>query len=303
MSTGSSVEQWMTTAPLAIVRSVAALRERVRGFRQAGETVALVPTMGALHAGHLALVRRGRAACDRVVATLFVNPKQFDRPDDLAGYPRDEARDADSLAREGCHLLFAPSAAEMYPDGFASTVSVDGVSEPMEGVFRPGHFQGVATVVAKLLLQALPDLALFGEKDYQQLQTIRRMVRDLDIPVAIEGVPTVREADGLALSSRNQNLTPEQRRIAPALARALHDTAEHLAGGDIAAGPVLKDAIAQLKATGFDRVDYFDLRDAATLAELDRADRPARLLAAAWLGGTRLIDNVPVPPDASARRA
>lgn len=285
---------WPREAPLPIVREVAALRTRMRRLRQRGETVGLVPTMGALHEGHLALVRRARAACDRVAATLFVNPKQFDRPDDLTRYPRSEARDADLLAADGCELLFAPPVEEMYPDGFATTVSVAGLSEMMEGVHRPGHFDGVATVVAKLLLQALPDIAFFGEKDYQQLQTIRRMVRDLDVPVAIEGVATVREADGLALSSRNRNLTPAQRRIAPLLARSLHDIAGRLAGGDVDAGPVLQQGRAALLDGGFDGVDYLELRDAASLELLHRADRPARLLAAAWLQPTRLIDNVAV---------
>lgn len=281
-------------APLPIVRGVAALRTRIRAFRQAQESVALVPTMGALHDGHLELVRRAGAACDRVVTTLFVNPKQFDRPDDLSRYPRSEARDAELLAGAGCHLLFAPPAEEVYPDGFATTVSVGGVTDSMEGVFRPGHFEGVATVVAKLLLQALPDIAFFGEKDYQQLQTVRRMVRDLDIPVAIEGVATVREGDGLAMSSRNQNLSPEQRRIAPVLAKTLNDTAARLAGGGVDAGAVLEAATAALLRAGFDSVDYLELRDAVDLRSLEQADRPARLLVAAWLGQTRLIDNVPV---------
>ncbi|RDD63075.1 pantoate--beta-alanine ligase [Ferruginivarius sediminum] len=281
-------------APLPIVRTVGALRTRIRGFRQAGETVALVPTMGALHEGHLELAHRAGAACDRVVATLFVNPKQFDRPDDLERYPRTEARDAELLAGAGCHLLFAPPAEEVYPDGFATTVSVAGVTGSMEGAHRPGHFDGVATVVTKLLLQGLPDIAFFGEKDYQQLQTIRRMVRDLDIPVAIEGVPTVREADGLALSSRNRNLTAEQRRIAPALAKTLYDIAARLSGGGVDAGLVLDEGREALLRAGFDSVDYLELRDSANLTPLAQADRPARLLAAAWLGHTRLIDNVPV---------
>lgn len=281
-------------APLPVVRDVAALRRRLGEFRQAGETIALVPTMGALHEGHLALVRRARAACGHVVATLFVNPKQFDRAQDLQHYPRSEARDADLLAREGCSLLYAPTVAEMYPDDFATTISIAGLTGMMEGAHRPGHFDGVATVVAKLLLQSMPDIAFFGEKDYQQLQTIRRMVLDLDIPVAIEGVATVREPDGLALSSRNRNLTPAERRTAPLLARTLHDVAARLAGGDLDAGPVLQEGRDTLLRGGFDRVDYLELRDAQGLEELRRADRPARLLAAAWLGATRLIDNLPV---------
>lgn len=276
------------------VRTVAELRRSVGDFRRNGERIGLVPTMGALHEGHLALVHAARASCQRTVATLFVNPKQFDRPDDLQRYPRTEADDAAALAAEGCDLLFAPPVEEMYPPGFATSVSVGGVTEPLEGTYRPGHFGGVATVVSKLLLQALPDDAFFGEKDYQQLQTIRRMVRDLDIPVAIRGVPTVREGDGLALSSRNRQLDADQRRIAPVLYEVLREAAEQLADGTTAAGPVLESGIARLKQAGFEPVDYLALADAETLQPLQRADRPARLLAAAWLGTVRLIDNVPV---------
>jgi len=283
--------------PLPVVRQVAALRTRVRGFRDAGARVGLVPTMGALHEGHLALVRRARAACDRVVASLFVNPRQFDRAEDLAAYPRDEVQDARALSRAGCDLLFAPAAAEVYPPGFATSVRVAGPAAPLEGTYRPGHFEGVATVVTKLLLQTLPDIAFFGEKDYQQLQVIRRLVADLDVPVAIEGVPTVREADGLALSSRNQRLSAAQRTVAPVLARVLKDTAARLvAGADPAAA--LEATRATLLSAGFDAVDYVELVDAATLAPLRAApvqgDGGARLLAAAWLGPVRLIDNVPV---------
>lgn len=289
---------WPETASamaLSTVRSVAALRTRVQSARDAGASIGLVPTMGALHDGHLALVARARAACDRVVATVFVNPRQFDRPDDLNRYPRNESRDADALARAGCDVLFAPPVEVMYPPGFATRVQVGGVTETLEGAHRPGHFEGVATVVAKLLLQALPDIAFFGEKDYQQLLTIRRLVRDLDIPVAVEGVPTVREADGLALSSRNANLTAAQRRVAPKLASALLHAAEVLGDGRTEADPVLTAARNGLLTAGFDAIDYLSLRDAETLAPLDRADRPARLLAAAWLGSTRLIDNIAVP--------
>jgi len=278
---------------LAVARTVAALRERVCAFRERGETVGLVPTMGALHAGHLALVEAARRSCDRVVATLFVNPKQFDRADDLAHYPRDEGRDLELLAEAGADALFAPSGAEMYPGGFATTVSVAGVTETLEGAHRPGHFDGVTTVVTKLLLQSLPDRAFFGEKDYQQLVTIRHLVRDLCIPVAIEGVPIVREADGLALSSRNQRLTREQRGVAPELARVLGDSAGRLAAGG-AAETVLADGRQKLADAGFDGVDYLAFCDADDLTPLARADRPARLLAAAWLGPVRLIDNVPV---------
>lgn len=280
---------------LPIVREVAALRRHVAELRAAeGAEIGLVPTMGALHQGHMALLRAARQSGARPVATLFVNPKQFERPDDLDIYPRGEAEDAAMLAAEGCALLFAPNVAEMYPEGFATSVHVGGVSEPMEGASRPGHFQGVATVVAKLLLQCLPDRAYFGEKDFQQLQTVRRMVRDLDIPVEIVGVETVREADGLALSSRNRNLTPAQRLIAPALARTLFATAERLSQGE-PASQALAEGRRRLLEAGFERVDYLEFRDSATLAPLERiGDRPARLLTAAWLGHTRLIDNVAV---------
>lgn len=281
---------------LVIVRTVRGLRAAIAEYRAQGESVGLVPTMGALHAGHLALVERARATCTRVVATIFVNPKQFDRPDDLASYPRGEAEDAAILHGAGCDLLFAPPVEEVYPEGFATTVSVGRVADVLEGVHRPGHFQGVATVVAKLLLQSLPDRAFFGEKDYQQLQVIRRMVRDLDVPVDIRGVETVREGDGLALSSRNRRLDATRRRIAPELARVLHDTASVLADGATAADPELEKGRWRLLDAGFDGVDYLDLRDAETLEPLQRADRPARLLAAAWLGDVRLIDNVPVAP-------
>lgn len=280
-------------APLAVVRSVAELRQAVAAWRRAGGTVGLVPTMGALHEGHLALVRQARADCDRVVTTIFVNPIQFDRKDDLGRYPRDEARDAARLAARGVDLLYAPPVEEMYPAGFATTVSVTGLTDCLCGASRPGHLTGVSTVVTKLLLQALPDVAYFGEKDYQQLLVVRRMARDLDMPLSIAGVPTVREADGLALSSRNANLTPEQRRRAPALFRVLTALAGRLAAG-AAAEPELAWGREALTQAGFDRIDYLELRHAETLAPLARAGAPARLFAAAWLGHTRLIDNAPV---------
>lgn len=280
--------------PLPVARNVEELRSRVAEYRRGAERIGLVPTMGALHAGHLALVERARQTCDRVVATVFVNPKQFDRPDDLAAYPREEARDAGALANAGCDLLFAPPPAVMYPDSFATSVRVGRVTETLEGAHRPGHFEGVATVVTKLLLQALPDVGFFGEKDYQQLLTIRQLVQDLDIPVTIEGVPTVRESDGLALSSRNSNLDPRQREMAPALARVLHRTAATLATSDAEATRAIEEAERDLRMAGFDAVDYVALRDTRTFAPVERVTGPARLLAAAWLGPTRLIDNVPV---------
>jgi len=280
---------------LPTVRTVADLRGIVSAWHRAGERVALVPTMGALHRGHLALVERGRALCPRVVASLFVNPMQFGPNEDFSRYPRDEAADAALLAGAGCDLLYAPDVAEMYPDGFATTVIAGPVAERQCGPFRPGHFAGVATVVAKLLLQSQADVALFGEKDFQQLQVIRQVVRDLDIPVAIEGVPTVRESDGFALSSRNRYLTPEQRGIAPSLYRTLAEMARRVeAGATVAA--VAEDGLAALRRAGFSSVDYLDVVDAETLRPLERLDRPGRILSAVWLGKTRLIDNIPVVP-------
>lgn len=276
-----------------IVRTVAALREAVGEWRAAGHGVGLVPTMGALHQGHLSLVRRARSLADRVCVTLFVNPKQFAPYEDFAEYPRDEAADRATLEAEGAHLLFMPGTDEIYPPGFATTVSVAGLGEGMCADFRPGFFEGVATVVTKLLLQSLPDVALFGEKDYQQLQVVKRMVADLDIPVRIVAAPTVREADGVAMSSRNAYLNAEQRRIAPTLYRTLISVAEAVTGG-AAAASALAGGRDSLERAGFDRVEYLELRDAETLEPVTRLAGPARLLAAVWLGPTRLIDNTAV---------
>ena len=280
-----------TQPTLATLRRAEAVRSQVMAWRRAGETVGLVPTMGALHAGHLALVARARAECDRVVATLFVNPKQFNDPADLDSYPADEADDAATFAEAEVDLLFAPAVSEMYPDGFATAVSVAGLTDCLCGAARPGHFDGVATVVAKLFNQAPADRAYFGEKDYQQLLVVRRMARDLDLPIHIVTVPTVREADGLALSSRNRGLTSDQRRVAARLYATLAALAAKLAGGTLAA-PELARGRDDLARAGFDRVDYLDLRDGATLAALDRAAPGARLFAAAELGDIRLIDNI-----------
>ncbi|WP_029008105.1 pantoate--beta-alanine ligase [Azospirillum halopraeferens] len=278
---------------LPVVRSVCDLRARVADWRAQGLRVALVPTMGALHDGHLALVRRAGELADRVVASVFVNPTQFAPHEDFDRYPRDEAGDSAKLASAGCHLLYAPSVRAMYPDGFATSVAVAGPARGLCADSRPHFFGGVAVVVTKLFLQALPDVAVFGEKDYQQLQVIRRFTRDLDIPVRVEGLPTVREADGLAMSSRNAYLTPDERARAPELQRALSAAAAALAGG-VEAAPVLEEVRHRLAAAGFGRVDYVELRDADTLEPLTRADGPARLLAAVWLGKARLLDNVPV---------
>lgn len=281
------------STPLPVVRDVAALRNDIGAWRKARLRVGLVPTMGALHEGHLSLVRVAKEKCDRVVATLFVNPRQFAPHEDFERYPRDEAGDAAMLSGAGCDLLYAPNRAAMYPEGFATNVIVGDVSTPLEGEFRPHFFGGVATVVTKLLLQALPDAAFFGEKDYQQLQVIKRMTRDLDIPVAIEGCATIREADGLAMSSRNAYLTADERRIAPRLNHIMHDAIKAARGGAPIA-EVEAEASRHLTAAGFASVDYIAIRDAETLAPISDLARPARILAAAWLGKTRLIDNMAV---------
>ncbi|CAA7611887.1 pantoate--beta-alanine ligase [Magnetospirillum sp. UT-4] len=278
---------------LDIVRTVAELRQRVKYWRDQGLSVAFVPTMGALHEGHLTLVRVGLELADRVVASVFVNPTQFGANEDLSKYPRQEAKDAELLAGAGCALMFAPGVEEMYPAGFATTVTVAGVSEGLCGTVRPGHFAGVATVVTKLLLQCLPDIALFGEKDWQQLAVIRRLACDLDIPARIVGVPTVREPDGVAMSSRNAYLSPEDRARAPALYAALQAVAAGLREGRGAA-ELCHRASADLLAAGFHAVDYVEVRDAATLAPVEHLAAPARILAAARLGGARLIDNIGV---------
>lgn len=279
---------------LPMVRTPADLHAHVQGWRDAGARVALVPTMGALHGGHRSLVRLARARADRVVASVFVNPAQFGPHEDLDAYPRREAGDAYALAEEACDLLYAPSAEAMYPAGFATTVSVAGVSEPLDGAARPGHFAGVATVVAKLLIQAAPDMAVFGEKDWQQLLVVRRLARDLDLPVEIVPAPTARAPDGLALSSRNAYLSEAERDVAPRLHATLNAAAAALARGAEVAGIEAEGRAALLQA-GFGPVDYFEARGAEDLRRFERrVDGPARLLAAAWLGRTRLIDNTPV---------
>lgn len=285
----------MNDPSLPTVRTVVDLRRQVRAWRAAGQSVALVPTMGFLHAGHLSLVRLGKARADKVVASLFVNPTQFAPSEDFDAYPRDEARDAALLASAVCDLLYAPDVAEMYPPGFSTTVTVAGVSAPMDGIARPAHFAGVATIVAKLLAQGLPDIAIFGEKDFQQLMVIRRLARDLDLPVEIVGAPTVREPDGLALSSRNSYLTAAERAVAPRLNAALRTAAEALRGG-AAVGDAEAAGLAALAEAGFGPVDYFEVRAADDLRRLGPgpADAPARIFVAARLGRARLIDNWPV---------
>lgn len=277
------------------LRTIAELRAAVAAWRRAGESVGVVPTMGALHKGHISLVEAARAACRRSIATIFVNPKQFGPREDFSRYPRQEEADRALLDAAGCDLLFAPSVDEMYPTGFATTVSLAGITDRWEGEARPGHFAGVATVVTKLLLQAMADKAFFGEKDYQQLRSVTRMARDLDIPTEIVGCATVREADGLALSSRNVYLTAAERKVAPALYRAITALAEAARKGHDVAAAIAAGTAALLKA-GFAAVDYLALVDAETLVPLATLDRPGRVLVAARLGAVRLIDNVAALP-------
>ena len=285
----------MTPFQLPIVRTVAELRARVRGWRAEGERVGLVPTMGALHEGHLSLVRRAKESAGRVAASIFVNPTQFAPGEDFAAYPRDETRDAELLASVGCDLLYAPPTQAIYPEGFATTVTVSGVSSDLEGAARPTHFAGVATVVAKLLIQAEPDIAVFGEKDYQQLLVIRRMARDLDLPVEIVGAPTVREQDGLARSSRNAYLSDDERVLAGRLNLVLAAMAEALAAG-VAIEEAEQAARQGLEDIGIRHIDYIEARGAEDLRRLDPGpvQIPARVLAAVRIGKTRLIDNMPV---------
>lgn len=284
---------------MQIIERLDPLRDAVQSLRAAGK-LALVPTMGALHEGHLTLVREARRRAASVAVSIFVNPRQFGAGEDLDAYPRQFERDCAMLKTEGVALVWAPSVAEMYPEGYATNISVSGVSEGLCGGSRPGHFDGVATVVCKLFHQVLPDLAFFGEKDWQQLAVIRRMARDLDLtrPYAddIIGVPTVREEDGLALSSRNAYLTSNERAQAAALPQAMRDAVDSLTDGRETEA-VLAQMRRRLTEAGFSQVDYAELRDATTLMPLSRlGDAPARLLVAARIGKARLIDNMPVGP-------
>jgi pantoate--beta-alanine ligase len=277
------------------VRDIETLREAVAALRAQGGTIAFVPTMGALHAGHMALVAEGRRRASHVVASIFVNPTQFAAGEDLSTYPRREATDAKMLEDEGCAILWSPDVGTMYPEGFATDVRAGSLGDGLDGAARPGHFDGVATVVARLFEQVHPDIALFGEKDYQQLAVIRQMVRDRALDVDIVGVPTQRDADGLALSSRNTYLTDEERQSARALPRALGEAAASIQrGGDVA--QALATARERLAKAGFDPIDYVELCDSETLAPVTAVERPARLLAAARIGRTRLIDNLAVEP-------
>lgn len=277
------------------IRVLNELRALNRTWRCDGETVGVVPTMGALHQGHLSLVKQAKAACDRVIVTVFVNPKQFNNADDLDKYPRTEDADAEALAPFDVDVMYLPTPDQIYPDGFSTNVSVSGVSEGLCGAHRPGHFDGVATVVAKLLLQTGADRAFFGEKDFQQLQVVKRLVRDLDIPTEIVGCATVREEDGLALSSRNVRLSETARNTAPRLYAILQDVADELGRGATAEAAIYT-AKARIELAGFSEVEYLELRAEDGLTPMTVLDRPARLLVAAWLDGVRLIDNIPVAP-------
>jgi len=281
------------TNNIETVRTVSNLRARVGAWRAAGHTIALVPTMGAIHEGHLSLVARAKGLAQRVITSLFVNPLQFGPREDFYAYPRDEARDANILSIAGSDLLYVPSGDEMYPPGFSTTVHVADLTADLCGAARPNHFDGVATVVTKLLLQCAPDIAVFGEKDYQQLLVIKRLVRDLNIPVDIVGAPIVRDPDGLALSSRNAYLSPAERKTAPVLNATIVEVANDLAVGR-GADDASEAARFKLEAHGF-RVDYVAVRDPETLAPLHGPVKSARVLAAGYLGKTRLIDNVPMP--------
>ncbi len=276
-----------------ILRSVADLRALVAPWKAADQTIGVVPTMGALHEGHLSLARRARAECDRVIATIFVNPKQFNNPEDLRGYPRSEDADARLLDSVPVDALFAPPVDEVYPQGFITTVTMGGVAQPLEGYMRPGHFDGVATVVTKLFGMTRADRGYFGQKDWQQLQVVLRLVRDLNLPVEVVGCETVRETDGLAMSSRNVRLTAEGRARAPVLYAAVTRAAEAIRAGH-ADRMAIREAAETMRAAGFERVEYIELRDAETLMPSDDPRRPRRMLAAAWVDGVRLIDNIPV---------
>jgi pantoate--beta-alanine ligase len=286
-----------TEKPAAVVRSRVALQQQVRAWKAAGETIGFVPTMGALHAGHLSLVEKAKENASRTITSIFVNPAQFAPGEDFETYPRREEADLALLSGAGCDLVYLPTVAEMYPDGSVTDVRVNGMSDLLEGIYRPHFFYGVATVVARLFLHAQPDVAVFGEKDYQQLQVIRRMVRDLGFPIRIIGGETRRDADGLAQSSRNLYLSAEERRAAGAMFAALHRASVRLSQGALPSA-VRAEAEAHLLRSGFRSVDYIALVDPDTLAALpDDAPMPAgiaRLLGAAWLGRTRLIDNLSV---------
>ena len=276
-----------------ILKTVADLRAMARKWRAAGETIGVVPTMGALHEGHLSLARAARAECDRVITTIFINPRQFNNPEDLKKYPRTLEADAALLATVPVDAVFAPPVEEVYPDGFITNVTMQGVAQPLEGYMRPGHFDGVATVVTKLFGMTLADRGYFGQKDWQQLQVVLRLVRDLNVPVEVVGCETIREADGLAMSSRNVRLTAAGRAKAPVLYAAIMAAAKDIRAGH-ADRMAIREAAETMRAAGFERVEYIELRDAETLMPSDDSRRTRRMLAAAWIDGVRLIDNIPV---------
>ncbi|MDA7429344.1 pantoate--beta-alanine ligase [Primorskyibacter aestuariivivens] len=280
------------TAP--IVRSLPELRAMTKAWHMAGETIGVVPTMGALHDGHLSLVAAAKSRADRVIVTIFVNPKQFNNPEDLANYPRTEHEDARKLERFAVDAIYVPDGDTMYPQGFSTTVSVDGLTDVLCGAHRPGHFDGVATVVTKLFTQTSADLAFFGEKDFQQLQVVRRLARDLDLGVEVVGCPTIREIDGLAMSSRNLLLSDRARVKAPIMHEVMEGIAEALGRGE-AMSDLYPAAEKRLMNADFLSIDYLELRACDDLSLLDRPTRPARLFAAAHLAGVRLIDNIDVP--------
>jgi pantoate--beta-alanine ligase len=273
---------------------LADLRALHADWIRAGETVGVVPTMGALHAGHLSLVEAACAECDRVVVTIFVNPKQFNNPEDLANYPRTELEDAEKLSGFDVDVIYVPDPDQIYPEGYATTVAVEGLTDVMEGKFRPGHFDGVSTVVAKLFLQTGAHKAYFGQKDYQQLMVVTRMARDLDIPIEVIGCPTVREASGLAMSSRNLRLSQEALDKAARLYAEMQAIAAGLQQGEALADLVGR-ASARLLQAGFSEIEYLELASATDLKPLDRPTEVARLCAAAWMDGIRLIDNIEIP--------
>ncbi|BEN12827.1 pantothenate synthetase [Serratia marcescens] len=277
---------------MIIIETLPMLRQQIRRWRQEGKRIALVPTMGNLHDGHMTLVDEARARADVVVVSIFVNPMQFDRPDDLARYPRTLQEDSEKLTRRGVDLVFAPAPAAVYPQGLEQQTYVDvpGISSILEGASRPGHFRGVSTIVSKLFNLVQPDLACFGEKDYQQLALIRKMVADMGYDIDIVGVPTVRAKDGLALSSRNGYLTAEERKVAPQLSKIMNTLAQQLANGERQVEALLEQTAEQLRAAGFTPDELF-IRDADSLQPLTVDSQRAVVLMAAWLGKARLIDN------------
>lgn len=278
---------------MEIIRNRQSLFESICRLRSLGKTIALVPTMGALHTGHISLVKIAREHATALISSVFINPTQFSVGEDFSRYPRTEKEDLEKLEEQAVDIAYLPSVSEMYPEGFSTSISVGKIAKELCGAFRPGHFDGVATVVTKLLMQTLPDCAVFGEKDYQQLYIIRRLARDLDIPVKIIGAPTIREADGLALSSRNQYLSESERRVAPVLYQTLIDVKTQLNAGHEVKSLIVQ-AKHRLNTAGFTEVDYIELRDMETLEPVIHLAKPARLLAAATLGTTRLIDNIAI---------